>query len=140
MAQWVYDPHVGGTRIPETARNRIRERILAHAAGQYAEQYTRIDVRFRGKLCYIDAYREPYLSRGFPPPGHDETREEALERLRQTPIHLCRLRHFGGDDRWSLALYMCGPKRYEPCLFESGRDFGTVEEALDLAAAFFLND
>jgi hypothetical protein len=64
---WVYDPHSGGVKIPEAVRERTRRRILAHAEKHYAGKYTRIDVRFHGQLCYIDAYKEPYVSPGFDP-------------------------------------------------------------------------
>jgi hypothetical protein len=44
---WVYDPHAGGTKIPDPAKDRIRQRILKHAEANYAGQYLRIEVRFR---------------------------------------------------------------------------------------------
>lgn len=50
---WIYDPHSGGVKIPESVRQRIQDRILAYAEEHYSGKYTRIDVRFRGQLCYI---------------------------------------------------------------------------------------
>lgn len=50
---YYYNPHTGGIKIPTTMQDRIRSRILAHAAAKYAGQYERIEVRFRGALCYI---------------------------------------------------------------------------------------
>lgn len=55
---WVYDPHVGGTKIPPAVQERVRARIVAHAAATQAGKYDRIDVRFRGALCYVDATSE----------------------------------------------------------------------------------
>lgn len=95
MAPWVYDPHAGGVKIPERVQQRTRQRLLAYAEQQYAGKYTRLDIRFRGQFCYIDAFTEPHVPPDFPPPGWPESREEHLERLRNTPTHLCRLRYFG---------------------------------------------
>jgi protein-S-isoprenylcysteine O-methyltransferase Ste14 len=61
---WVYDPHSGGIKIPQTVRDRTRNRILVYTKKHYSGKYTRIDVRFRGQLCYIDAYIEPYPKTG----------------------------------------------------------------------------
>ncbi len=62
---WVYDPHSGGVKIPLAVQERTRNRILAYAEKHYAGKYTHIEVRFRGQLCYFDAYREPYVPRRF---------------------------------------------------------------------------
>ena len=64
---WVYDPHSGGVDIPDRVREKIQQRILTYAEEHYADKYTRIEVRFKGKFCYIDAYTEPQLSPGWPP-------------------------------------------------------------------------
>lgn len=66
---------------------RTEQRILAYAEANYAGKYTRIEVRFRGPLCYIDADTEPGLSDDFHPPDFPESREEYVERMRDTPIH-----------------------------------------------------
>lgn len=55
MRTWVYDPHSGGVKIPKSVQERTRQRILAYAEAHYAGTYLRIDVRFRGPFCYIDA-------------------------------------------------------------------------------------
>jgi hypothetical protein len=64
-----------------------------------------------------------------------ETEEHYLERLRSTPIRLCRLRYFA-EDEWSLALYLYSHESYEPSVFVTGEHFGTPEEAIDLCATF----
>jgi hypothetical protein len=132
---WVFNPHSGGRKIPEAVRERTRRRILAHAEKHYAGRYTSLDIRFRGALCYIDAYVEPDVPNDWPPKDWGETREEMIERLRRTPVHLVRLRFFG-DDRWSLAYYTYSNERYEPCVFRSGEFIGTPEEAFDIGATY----
>jgi len=133
---WVFDPHSGGTKIPEGVRERTRRRIFAHAEKHYAGRYTSLNIRFRGVLCYIDAYVEPDVPKGWPPEDWGETREEMIERLRQTPVHLVRLRYFGMEDRWSLAFYTYSNERYEPCVFRSGKFIATPEEALDTGSTY----
>jgi|SRR6516162_5577434 len=62
MPMWVYNPHTGGKSIPPAVRARTQRRILDYADQHYAGKFTRIDVRFRGALCYIDAYTGMYRS------------------------------------------------------------------------------
>ena|SRR5216683_998553 len=112
---WVYNPHAGGKAIPPQVQARIRSRIVAYAAREYAGRYARIEVRFRGALCYVDAYREPASS---------------------GPVHLVRLRYFGSDDRWSLAFYTYSHERYEPCAFVDGSFQGSPEDAFDIGAVY----
>ena len=83
-------------------------------------------------MCYIDAHREPD-TQASPWTGSGQTREQLVEGLRNTPTHLCRLRHFG-PDRWSVAFYKNSDMRYEPSFFGSGEDVGTPEEGLDVGA------
>lgn len=138
MAQkvWMQTPHSGGKSVPPAVQARTRERILAFAEANHKGKYNRIDVRFRGALCYIDAFLEPAISENWPPPGWGETREQALERLRSTPRHLVRLRYFGQEDGWSLAFYKYSSESYAPCLFPSGEWFGTPEEAFEIGSVY----
>ena len=133
---WVYDPHSGGVKIPQAVRNQIRNRILTYAKKHYSGKYTRIDVRFRGQLCYVDAYTEPYIPPDFDASVFGESREEYIERLRNVPIHLCRLRYFGDEDRWSMAFYTYSHEKYEPCVFNNGSFHGTPEEAFETSAIY----
>ncbi len=133
---WVYDPHSGGIKIPKAVQKRTRRRILVYAKKHYSGKYTRIDVRFRGKLGYIDAYTEPYISPDFNPKVFGESREEYIERLRNTPTHLCRLRYFGDEDRWSMAFYTYSHMKYEPSFFNNGTFQGTPEEAFETSAVY----
>lgn len=132
---WVYDPQSGGRTIPHKERPKIRQRILDHAEQHYAGKYDRIDVWFRGKFCYIDAYVEPAVPKDFDAKVFGESREEHIERLRKTPIHLCRLRYFR-DDGWSMAFYAYSSEQYEPSVFSSGSWEGTPEEAFDASAMY----
>lgn len=136
---WVYDPQSGGKPIRESIKPRIRQRILAHAEKHYSGKYNRIDVRFRGKFCYIDAYTEPFISRDYDPALYGgKSREERIAQLREVPTHLCRLRYFGDDDRWSMAFYTYSHEKYEPCVFDNGSWHGTPEEAFDTAAVYLM--
>ena len=133
---WVYDPQSGGKVIPEVIKPRIIQRILAFAEKNYAGKYNRIEVRFLGKFCYIDAFSEPYVPKNFNSELFGESREEHIERLRNTPTHLCRLRFFGVENRWSMAFYTYSHEKYEPCIFNTGNWQGTPEEAFDTSAVY----
>ena len=132
---WVYNPHTGGKSIPPAVRQRTEQRILAYAAKHRAGEFTRIEVRFRGALCYIDAYEEPSIGEAFHHPA-GETREQWLERLRNTPRHLCRIRYFGDENRWNFAFYTYAHEKYEPSFLLSGQDHGTPEEAFETSTLF----
>ena len=133
---WVYDPHSGGAKIPETLQHRLRQRILQHAEQHYSGKYTRIEVRFRGQFCYVDAYQEPSVDEHFDPQRFGITREQYIEQQRNTPIHLCRLRFFGREDHLSMAFFAYSSEKYEPCFFPNGTWEGTVEEAFDSCAIY----
>jgi len=134
----VRDPDAGGVKIPEAVRRRTEERIRRYAEQHFAEKYIRLEFRFRGQFCYIDAYTEPVDSPGWPPPDWPESREEYLERLRNRPTHLCRLRYFGDEERWGFAFYTYSNEKYELAMFPSGDFYGTPEEAFDTAAGVYL--
>ena len=133
---WVYTPHLGGRTIPAAVRERTERRILEHGQRRYAGTYARLGVRFRGALCYIDAFIEPDVPTRRQLQRLGETREEYLDRRRDLPIHLCRLRYFGNEDAWTLAFFTYSNERYSPCVFHSGSDHGTPEEALDVGAVY----
>ena len=137
--QWVFDPDSGGKKIPETVKRDIEQRINAVANEQFSGRYKRLDIRFRGQFCYIDAYTEPRISENWPPPNWPETREEYLERMRNTPVHLCRLRCFG-NDRWGFAFYTYSNEKYELSMYPNGQFIGTPEEAFLTSAMVYLNE
>ncbi len=109
---------------------------MKYAEKHYAGKYTRIEVRFRGQLCYIDAYTEPCVLPDFNASVYGESREEHIERLRNIPTHLCRLRYFGNENRWSMAFYTYSHEKYEPCIFNNGSFHGTPEEAFETSAVY----
>ena len=136
---WVYDPQSGGRKIPDTVKPRIRQRILEHAQKHFAGKYNWIDVRFRGRFCYIDAYTEPYVPENFNQKLFKVSREERIERLRNTPTHLCRLRYFGDENSWSMAFYTYSHEKYEPCIFDNGSWHGTPEDAFDTSSVYLID-
>lgn len=136
MRVWVKDPHSGGVKIPERIRERVKTRILKHAETHHAGKYTRIDIRFKGFFCYIDAYQEPYIPDDYDPSLLNETREEYCERLRNTPIHLCRLRYMGDEEQWTMAFYTYSQMKYEPSIFDNGGFYGTPEEAFQTSSVY----
>ena len=135
---WVYNPHRGGTSIPERVKRGTEARIRAFAAEHFAGRYRDLVIRFRGQFCYVDALVDPEpLPINWSGPD-DETAEEYQSRLAATPLHLCRLRFNGDADRWSFAFYSYASERYEPSAFLSGADHGPLEEAFDLSAGTYL--
>lgn len=137
--QWVPAPDAGGVRVPDPVKRRTEERILRYAEQHFAGRHTRLDVRFRGQFCYVDAYTEPEpLTPDWPPPDWPETREEYQERLRSTPTHLLRLRYFGDEEGWGYAFYTYSNDRYQLSMFPSGSFFGPPEDAFETAAHLYL--
>lgn len=133
---WVYSPHSGGVKIPPAVQERTRNRVLSYAEKNYSGKYTRIETRFRGQLCYIDAYTEPVIPKDYREKFLGESREDRIERLRNIPTHLCRLRYFGNEDRWSMAFYKYSDEKYEPSVFNNGTFHGTPEEAFETSAVY----
>lgn len=138
--QWGFAPDSGGVRISDSVKQRTEARLRRYAEEHFAGRYTRLDIRFRGQFCYVDAYTEPEpLGPNWPPPDWPETREEYQERLRNTPTHLCRLRYFGDQERWGFAFYTYSGERYELSIFPSGDFFGPPEDALHVSANAYLS-
>jgi hypothetical protein len=55
-----------------------------------------------------------------------------MERLRNTPIHLCRLRYRGDEEHWGFAFFAYSSEKYERSVFPSGQFFGQPRSACDL--------
>lgn len=136
---WQMDPHSGGNSIPQTVRTDTVKRLEQYAATHFAGRYIRLDVRFRGALCYVDAFTEPDKPSKALLAAIGETEKEYKDRLRLTPFHLCRLRYFAVD-RWSLAFYTYSNERYEPCMFPNCTFFGTPEEGLEVGGVYLSDD
>jgi hypothetical protein len=135
MKAWTFNPHSGGVKIPPAIQADVRARLERHAVAHYTGRYSRLDIRFRGVFCTMDAYCEP------DPPSPAflkaccETKEEYLTRLRSIPTHLGRLRYFG-PDRWSYCFFTYSNEQYEPTIFLSGEWFGTPEDGFDIGATY----
>ena len=65
---WGFDPGSGGVRIPEPVKIETEKRLREYADEHFAGRFTRLDIRFKGQFCYVDAYTEPELSENWPPP------------------------------------------------------------------------
>jgi hypothetical protein len=61
-----------------------------------------------------------------------------MERLRNTPTHLCRLRYFGDEERWGFAFYAYSSERYELSVFPSDEFLEPPEEAFQVSAEAYL--
>ena len=136
--QWVFDPDSGGKKISETVKTRTSVRIRRYAEEHFAGRYIRLDIRFRGQFCYIDAFAEPDVAPDCPPLDWGETHQEMVERLRNSPVHLCRLRFFGNEDRWGYAFFTYSIEKYELSVFPSGDFLGTPEDAFLVSANMYL--
>ena len=112
----MFSPHSRGVKISPSRKTEVENRIRRYANQNLKDRCDWIDVRFRGVLCYIDAYQKE--------PDRADFR-----------FPLCRLRHFD-KERWSIALFAWSNEKYEPCIFPSGEWFGTIEECLELRSTF----
>ena len=133
----VYSPGSGGCRIPDAVKKDVSDRILRVAEEKFKGKYTRLDIRFKGPFCYIDAFLEPYIPKNWRPRGWPETREEHIRRLRDTPTHLCRLRYFS-PDRWGFAFYTYSNEKYELSAYPNGEFMGKPEDAFLTSARVYL--
>jgi hypothetical protein len=111
---WTFNPHSGGTPIPPKFHETIRQRIFARAGELQIPSKYRIDVRFKSKFCYIDAYE------------NDD----------KVPTHLCRLRYFGDVEKWTFAFYTYSNEQYTPCAYPSGGWSGTPEDAFEASGMY----
>jgi len=136
---WRFNPNSGGKPVPQPVRQRTEARLRRYAEEHHAGRYTRLDIRFRAQFCYIDAYTEPVPpGPNWPPANWPETREEYMERMRATPVHLCRLRYFGDEQRWGFGFFAYSSEKYEPSVFPSGQFFGPPEDAFEVSANVYL--
>jgi|SRR5665648_346153 len=130
-----FNPDFGGVKIPDSVKHDVEKRITRIAQEHFKGKYKHLDVRFKSQFCYIDAYQEPVVSDDWPPADWPETRGEYIERLRNTPTHLCRLRYFG-DDLWGFAFYTYSNEKYELCIFPDGEFLGKPEDAFLVSGVY----
>jgi len=91
---WTWGP-AQPKSIPAPIQASVRQRIEAHAAKNFSGRCARLDIRFRGRFCYVDAFKEPD-KKHFPKPSWLEgSAEQGWQQLRDTPVHLIRLAYTG---------------------------------------------
>jgi hypothetical protein len=101
---------------PDSTKTSLQQRLNAHAADHWPTLAT-LDVRFKGAFAYID--------------GH---------LLDGDTMPLMRLRYGGSANRWGFALYLASKDGYQDQILPTGFTAGTPEEALDCAAALYLDN
>jgi hypothetical protein len=94
--QWTFNSNVGGIKIPEVVKCGVIRRITETAEKHFKDKHARLKIYFKNQFCYIDVFTEPKVTKNWPPKDWPESREEYINRIRNTPTHLCRLRYFGG--------------------------------------------
>jgi hypothetical protein len=128
--QWTFNSNVGGIKIPEVVKCGVIRRITETAEKHFKDKHARLKIYFKNQFCYIDVFTEPKVTKNWPPKDWPESREEYINRIRNTPTHLCRLRYFGfGEDRWGYAFYTYSNEKYEICVYPNGEFFGKPEDA-----------
>ncbi|MDO8726391.1 MAG: hypothetical protein Q7J35_10025 [Candidatus Methanoperedens sp.] len=133
---WVFSPNSGGKKIPDLVRIDVEKRINDVAEQQLKGKFIRLDLSFKGQFCYIDAFTEPAVDENWNEELLQETREEHIERLRNSPLHLCRLRYFD-KDKWGFAFYNYSNEKYELATYPDGEFFGKPEDAFLASAVFY---
>ncbi len=101
---------------PESTKTSLRQRLNEHARAHWPA-LAEVDVRFRGTFAYIDAH--------LPDGG---------------TLPLMRLRYGGSASRWGFALYLASKDGYRDQFLPTGFTAGTPEDALDCAAALYLDN
>jgi len=135
---WTFSPQSGGQKVPPQVQTEVIQKLPAYAQEKYVgiKGLIRIDVRFKGQFCYIDAFDEPSEPDEKSLSYFGVTREEFIEQQRNTPSPLCRLRYFALRG-WTLAVYTYSNEKYEPALFPGGKWEGTPEEGLDVVMRMY---
>ena len=133
---WVFSPNSGGKKIPDLVRIDVEKRINDVAEQQLKGKFIRLELSFKGQFCYIDAFTEPAVDENWNEELLQETREEHIERLRNSPLHLCRLRYFD-KDKWGFAFYNYSNEKYELAAYPDGEFFGKPEDAFLASAVFY---
>lgn len=105
---WIFDPDSGGVKVPEAVKKRTEVRLQQIAAAEFAGRYTRLEIRFRGVFCYVDAYTEPEPpGPNWPPPelaGDDGAVSRAAAQHADAPVPATLLRPGRPLELWLLHL------------------------------------
>lgn len=112
MKKWIY---VGkeAKKIVESERAEIQQRAQAFAKTRPWNSKFELQLRFRGKFCYVDS----------------------IQKKDQFVSPLCRLQYYDKNE-WSMAFYTYSNDRYEECWFPNGKDKGTLEEAIKICEMY----
>jgi hypothetical protein len=115
MKVWCINPQSGGTKIPPDNYSLILAQAAAHEIKQAWYPEFKLKLRFKGQFCYLDGFKEG-----------------------KEPFPIGRLRYFQGNE-WTLAFYTYSNERYEPCVFQNGDWFGTLENAINICSMYLTN-
>jgi hypothetical protein len=132
---WTWGP-AQPKNIPATVQASTRKRIEEHAAKNFAGRYARLDIRFRGRFCYVDAFKEPDVKHDAPPSWFEGTAEQWWQQMRDTPLHLIRLTYTGDVEKWELAFFTYSNEKYSECVFPDGQFEGVPEQGFDIGATY----
>ena len=131
---WVHDPHSGGVKITEAVKASTERRLLAHAEKHYAGRYGRLDVRFKGALCYIDAYTEPDATgTSWKIPGRRRSSTSTAFGTHRSISVACAT---SGRTAGAAPSTRTATSAMSPASSGSGEMIGTPEEGLDVGAVY----
>jgi len=119
-------------KTPEPLRRELRRRLEAHVEKHWKDRCRRIEIRFHGLYTYVDAYPiDTWFQEG--------TTEADKERIRNTPLHLCRIDYIGHPEKWGFAFYKYSDNVYEVSILPSGAWEDSPEACFDCAANVYLS-
>jgi hypothetical protein len=101
-------------KIPSSIHEEIRKRIAAYAATRPWGTSYKLHLHFKGTFCYLGTVEE-----------NDHV------------YPLGRLRYFHMD-KWSLDFYTYSNERYEPCFLPNGKQFGSLEMAVEACELYLV--
>jgi hypothetical protein len=114
MKVWCIHPESGGVKIPPHLQKTITDQAMAHAAKYAWSRQFQLVLRYKNQFCYLDAFEEG-----------------------QEAFPIGRLRYFNNNE-WSLAFYTYSNERYQSCVFQNNKWFGTLEEAIDICSTYLI--
>ena len=58
--QWMFDPNLGGIKIPPAVQADVEKRICAIAEKEFKGKYTRLEIRFKNQFCTLTRIPSPF--------------------------------------------------------------------------------
>lgn len=137
---WAFTPNSRGKPVPQPVRQRTEARVRGYAEEHHAGRYTHLDIYpgFERSSAASMLTQNRCRPAELAPANWPATREEYIERMRATSVHLCRLRYLGDEQWWGFGLYAYSSEKYELSVFPSGEFFGPPEDAFELSANVYL--